>query len=159
MGQVVNGNDIPGLVPAQMGPITRLVVCITGKRSVIKRFFDIVFAAVGLVVAALLVAILVVLVKLDSPGPALFCQKRVGKDGQLFTLYKFRSMVCGAEKMSALANGVGKGNVFDRERDDPRLTDVGRIIRKLKVDELPQLVNVLKGEMSLLGPRPELPTR
>jgi hypothetical protein len=159
MSQVVGENDIPGLVPAQMGSVTRFVAGMTERRPLIKRAFDIVFAAFGLVAAAPLFVVLIVLVKLDSPGPVFFRQKRVGQGGHLFTLLKFRSMVCGADRVGLTANGVEKGSVFDQDGHDPRLTGVGRIIRKLKVDELPQLVNVLKGEMSLLGPRPELPTR
>ena len=87
-----------------------------------------------------------VLIKLDSPGPVIFCQQRVGKGGQPYTLYKFRSMFCDVERRRSPVSG---------ERD-PRLTRVGRVIRRLYLDELPQLYNVLKGEMSVFGPYPEL---
>ena len=87
-------------------------------------------------------------VKLTSPGPALFRQQRVGKDGRIFTLYKFRSMYLDAEMSS--------GAVWAKA-DDPRITRIGKWIRKLRIDELPQLFNVLKGEMSVVGPRPERP--
>lgn len=159
MTKMVYESHVPGLIPAHQNPVTQLVGSITAQNTAIKRMCDVVFAVAGLVLAAPLLAVVAVLVKLDSPGPALFRQERVGRDGRLFTLYKFRSMVCGADKMVVPANGVVGENASDRQEDDPRLTPVGRVIRILKVDELPQLINVLRGEMSLLGPRPERPAR
>ncbi|MBN1579711.1 MAG: sugar transferase [Anaerolineae bacterium] len=159
MGKMGYDGDVPGLVPADIDPVARRVAGTMAKYPGIKRAVDIVLAAAGLVVAAPLFALLVVLVKLDSPGSVFFRQKRVGKSGHLFTLFKFRSMVNGADKMDVMASGVKEGSTVGGDRHDSRLTSIGRIIRKLRVDELPQLVNVLKGEMSLLGPRPELPTR
>jgi len=105
-------------------------------------------AGVGMIVASPLMLLTAVAVRLSSPGPALYRQVRVGRDGQPFTLYKFRSMCPDAE--------AGTGAVW-AARDDPRVTPVGRIIRKIRFDELPQLFNVLKGEMSIVGPRPERP--
>lgn len=112
-----------------------------------KRAFDLAVAAVALVVCAPLLLALALLVKLDSPGPAFFCGPRVGKDGRLFRLYKLRTMVEGAEH---------QGPPLTAE-DDPRITRLGRSLRRRRLDELPQLVNVLKGEMSLVGPAPEDP--
>jgi Sugar transferases involved in lipopolysaccharide synthesis len=87
-------------------------------------------------------------IKLDSPGPVLYSQERTGLNGNLFTLYKFRTMVCDAEKLT--------GPVLATE-EDPRITRVGRILRKIRLDEIPQFWNVLKGDMSMVGPRPERP--
>jgi lipopolysaccharide/colanic/teichoic acid biosynthesis glycosyltransferase len=97
-------------------------------------------------------------IKLDSPGPVIFRQQRVGENGRLFSMLKFRSMYQDAEQRLAevLAEGEG-GQVIHKRRDDPRVTRVGRFIRATSLDELPQLFNVLKGEMSLVGPRPEQP--
>lgn len=103
-------------------------------------------------------ALVVILIKLESPGPVLFRQKRVGKWGQTFTCYKFRSMYIDAERRldELRALNEADGPVF-KMKNDPRVTRVGRIIRKLSIDELPQLFNVVKGEMSIVGPRPALP--
>jgi len=101
----------------------------------------------GLVLSAPIALITAVLIKLESPGSVLYRQERVGQDGAHFTLYKFRSMAEDAES---------EGPVWASE-NDPRATRVGRIIRKLRIDEIPQMINVLKGEMSFVGPRPERP--
>jgi exopolysaccharide biosynthesis polyprenyl glycosylphosphotransferase len=113
-----------------------------------KRLLDVVVSLVVLIAIAPVCALVAVLIKLDSKGPVLFTQKRVGKDGKIFTMGKFRSMVENAEQHS--------GPVW-AEKDDPRITRMGRIIRRLKIDEVPQLFNVLRGDMSLVGPRPERP--
>ena len=113
----------------------------------IKRGFDIVVAAIGLVLAAPIMVLTAVAVRLDSGGPILYCQERVGKDGRPFTLCKFRSMIADAEQGTP---------VWAREKDD-RVTRVGRFIRMTRLDELPQLWNVLRGDMSCVGPRPERP--
>lgn len=113
-----------------------------------KRLMDVVFSLLILIVFLPVWMITALLIKLDSKGPILLKQLRVGKDGKLFTMYKFRSMVEDAEKYS--------GPVW-AEKNDPRITRVGRIIRKLRLDEIPQFINILKGEMSLVGPRPERP--
>jgi len=113
----------------------------------IKRLFDIVVASVGLIVLTPLFVIVGLLVKLDSSGTVFYKGARIGKDGVLFEMYKFRTMVANADRMgSALTHS-----------QDCRITRVGRTLRKWKVDEFPQLINVLRGEMSVVGPRPESP--
>jgi exopolysaccharide biosynthesis polyprenyl glycosylphosphotransferase len=123
-----------------------------------KRVFDLLVSGVAFLLAAPLMLLVAVLIKLDSPGPVLFKQERVGESGRHFKMYKFRSMVQGAEKRSdeVIRRDVD-GTVTYKRRDDPRVTRVGRFIRRTSLDELPQLLNVLKGEMSLVGPRPEMP--
>lgn len=110
-----------------------------------KRVFDVVVAAMGLLVSAPLLLVIAATVRLSSPGPALFRQIRVGLGGAEFEILKFRSMRTGASGISVTAG------------DDPRITRVGRWLRSTKLDELPQLINVLRGDMSLVGPRPEVP--
>jgi len=124
-----------------------------------KRALDIVGATIGLVVAAPLFLVTALLVKLDSPGPVFFAQERVGFKRRRFRAHKFRTMVVGAEKMQPMLEPLNEadGPVFKIE-NDPRVTRVGRWLRRLSIDELPQLFNVLRGEMSLVGPRP-LPVR
>lgn len=114
---------------------------------VIKRIFDIVASLGGLIVLSPLLIIVAICIKLDSKGPVFFKQKRVCKNKKIFEIYKFRTMVTDAEK---LGKQITVGN-------DSRITRVGKFIRKCKLDEFPQLINVLKGEMSLVGPRPEVP--
>jgi lipopolysaccharide/colanic/teichoic acid biosynthesis glycosyltransferase len=99
------------------------------------------------------------MIKMESPGPVLFEQRRGGKDGQLFTIYKFRSMVEGAEDQQETLRDLNEadGPLF-KIKDDPRLTRLGKLMRRLSLDELPQLYNVLTGDMSLIGPRPPLPS-
>ena len=116
-------------------------------RDYVKRIIDLLIAIPVLIVAAIPMAIVALAVKLDSPGPVLFKQDRLGKDGKVFKMLKFRSMCVGAEKTGS---GVYSG------KGDARVTRVGRIIRATSLDELPQLFNVLRGDMSLLGPRPPL---
>ena len=113
----------------------------------VKRVFDLIVAATGLIVLSPLLLGITLVIKLTSPGPVLHRAQRVGRHGELFTLYKFRSMVVNAEQLGA---GI-------TAQDDPRITPIGRMLRRTKLDELPQLLNVLKGEMSLVGPRPEDP--
>lgn len=113
----------------------------------LKRAFDVVVSALVVLVALPLWAAVALAIKLDSPGPVFHRARRVGKDGRPFTLYKFRTMV-----VDAHARGPGITH-----RDDPRITRVGRFLRRMKIDEMPQLLNVLKGEMSIVGPRPEDP--
>ncbi len=112
-----------------------------------KRLFDLFFVIPGLIVLSPFLLIIALVIKLKDGGNVLFKQVRVGKDGKHFDVLKFRTMVLNAEK---LGNKVTTG-------DDPRITPIGRVLRKYKLDELPQLINVLKGEMSLVGPRPEVP--
>ena len=120
----------------------------------IKRAFDLVGAAVGLVLVAPLFAVLAVVIKLDSAGPVLFRQTRVGRDGKPFMMLKLRTMVDGADAMKNDLRARNEASGLFKIRDDPRITRVGRLLRNTSVDELPQLVNVLTGDMSLVGPRP-----
>ncbi len=124
-----------------------------------KRTIDIVFSAGVLVAFSWLFAILALAVKIDDPkGPVFFGQERVGKDGRTFKMWKFRSMCVDAEaKLADLKEMNEKDGPVFKIADDPRITRVGKVIRKLSLDELPQFVNVLKGEMSVVGPRPALP--
>lgn len=110
-----------------------------------KRLLDIVLAFLGISIALIPMIITAVLIRIDSKGPIIFRQKRIGKNGKVFEIYKFRSMVVDAEK----------GGVYSNDKDK-RLTRVGRILRMTSIDELPQLVNIIKGEMSFIGPRPPL---
>jgi len=125
---------------------------------VAKRLFDVLFALTGLLLLAPLLPMVVLLIKLDSPGTILFAQRRVGQGGRLFTCYKFRSMVRGAEAMKAdLAElNEATGPAF-KIREDPRITKVGAFLRRSSLDEIPQLFNVLRGQMSVVGPRPQIP--
>ncbi|MBD3179547.1 MAG: sugar transferase [Candidatus Latescibacteria bacterium] len=124
-----------------------------------KRTIDLVVASFIVLLVLPLIPVIVLLIKMDSRGPVLFRQKRVGKDGRVFDLYKFRSMVDGAEKaldsLRPLSNT--EGPIFKIE-EDPRITRVGRFLRRSSLDELPQIINVLKGDMSIVGPRPNLPS-
>ena len=113
----------------------------------LKRVLDIVFSLLAMVILSPLFLITAVAVRLDSRGPVIFRQKRLGLDARAFDIYKFRTMCVGAEHMGS---GVYSG------ADDARVTKVGRILRALSIDELPQLVNILRGEMSFIGPRPPL---
>lgn len=113
----------------------------------IKRLLDIMFSFIGIVVASPVLAIVALAVKLDSKGPVIFKQERLGKDGKVFLIYKFRSMCVGAEKM-----GSGQYSF----KGDSRITHVGKIIRATSLDELPQFFNIIKGDMSFIGPRPTL---
>lgn len=124
----------------------------------LKRALDLTVASIAFLFAAPIMAITALAIRIDSPGPILFKQVRVGKDGEHFYCYKFRSMSIDAERRKAdlIVSNEADGPVF-KMKDDPRTTRVGRVIRKLSIDELPQLLNVLKGEMSLVGPRPAIP--
>ena len=112
-----------------------------------KRLFDIAVSLTALVLLVPVLAVIALLVKLGSPGPVLYRQQRVSRGGRLFELLKFRTMVVGADRMAANVSATG----------DPRVTRVGAFLRKSYLDELPQLLNVLRGDMSLVGPRPETP--
>jgi exopolysaccharide biosynthesis polyprenyl glycosylphosphotransferase len=130
----------------------------SGTRLIVKAAFDKVFALAALVVAAPLLGALALAIKLDDGGPVLFKQARVGKDGRPFAVYKLRTMVPDAEERKAsLAWANQQQWPLFKIRRDPRLTRLGRWLRRWSLDELPQLVNVLAGEMSLVGPRPALP--
>ena len=126
--------------------------------EVIKRLIDVVCSFLGVLVLSPLFIIIAIIIKTTSKGPVFFFQKRVGKNGKEFDMYKFRSMVVNAEELKEklVAQNEMSGPMF-KMKDDPRVTKVGKFIRKTSIDELPQLWNVLKGDMSLVGPRPSLP--
>jgi exopolysaccharide biosynthesis polyprenyl glycosylphosphotransferase len=123
----------------------------------LKRAVDVVFSLFVLIIAAPLMGLIALGIKLDSPGPVLFRQARVGKGGRPFTVYKFRSMETGAEEQKELLRGLNEadGPIF-KIKDDPRVTRMGRWLRRFSLDELPQFYNVLRGDMSIIGPRPPL---
>ena len=131
---------------------------ISGLGQFIKRSIDILVSGGGLFITAPLMGLVALMIKMESPGPVLFAQERVGKNGRLFTLYKFRSMVEDAEerKDGLQALNEADGPLF-KIKNDPRITRLGKWIRRLSLDELPQLYNVLVGDMSLIGPRPPVP--
>ncbi len=114
----------------------------------VKRAIDIVISSLGLIILAPLFLVVAILIKRDSPGPVFFRQIRIGRDEKPFLICKFRTMVENAPRLGPELT----------QKDDPRITRVGRILRRTSIDELPQLINVLKGEMSLIGPRPEIPS-
>ena len=124
----------------------------------IKRLIDIICSFVGILVLSPLFIIIAIIIKFTSKGPVFFSQKRVGRNGKEFDMYKFRSMVVNAEELKEklAAQNEMSGPMF-KMKDDPRVTKVGKFIRKTSLDELPQLWNILKGDMSLVGPRPSLP--
>lgn len=127
--------------------------------SFLKRFFDIILSLLALVVLSPLFLVVMILISLwDGKGSPIFVQKRCGKDGRIFNLYKFRSMCMDAEKLKAKLQKYNEmdGPAF-KMKDDPRITGIGKFIRATNIDELPQLVNILKGDMSIVGPRPPLP--
>jgi exopolysaccharide biosynthesis polyprenyl glycosylphosphotransferase len=130
-----------------------------GFNAFLKRAVDIVASFSLLSIFSPLFLILTLLIKIDNEGPVLFMQERVGRDGKRFMMYKFRSMVKNAEKLLPKIQHLSEveGHIFKMKRD-PRITGVGRLMRKFSLDELPQLINVFKGEMSLVGPRPPIPS-
>ncbi len=124
----------------------------------VKRLFDVVASAVGVVVISPLLLVIAICIKVDDPhGPVFYTQTRVGKDGKEFKIIKFRSMVSNADELlSKLKDQNEVNGAMFKMRDDPRITRVGRVIRKYSLDELPQLINVVTGSMSIVGPRPPL---
>jgi len=154
--------DEPSFVLRRAEPLMLLSrPALVGSQLVLKRIMDLAGAAIGLVVLSPVFAIVSLVVKLTSPGPVLFRQVRVGLGGDPFVCLKFRTMVADAERMQA---DLAKANLHDADQrifklaNDPRLTSVGQFLRRSSLDELPQLLNVLRGEMSLVGPRPALPS-
>lgn len=126
--------------------------------NISKRALDIIASTLGLIILSPILLIVAILIKLESKGPAIFSQKRIGLNKKEFKMYKFRSMVQNAEELKEkLAKENEMSGPMFKMKNDPRVTKVGRFIRKTSIDELPQLINVLKGEMSLVGPRPSLP--
>lgn len=134
-------------------------ISISGSQRFVKRAMDVAISLLGIIFLFPIFILLAVMIRLDSPGPAVFRQIRVGKEEQLFACFKFRSMKVGAdeEKDRLLDKNEVRGPVF-KMRDDPRITGMGRFIRRTSLDELPQLFNVLMGHMSLVGPRPAIPS-
>ena len=131
---------------------------IDGFDRIAKRVFDLVLSILLLLLLWPGLLLVAILVKLDSPGPALFRQERVGENCRHFTMFKFRTMVLDAEQhLDEILEETDDGLRFNKRPDDPRVTRLGRFLRRSSVDELPQLLNVVRGEMSLVGPRPELP--
>jgi exopolysaccharide biosynthesis polyprenyl glycosylphosphotransferase len=158
--------DVPELAAprAEYHPIERLPIIEVapadrsiGKRRA-KRAFDLVLSFVGLLVAFPLILVSALLIKLDSPGPVFFRQVRIGRDGKEFAIHKLRTMRPGAEREveDLQHRNEGSGPLF-KIKDDPRVTRIGRFLRRTSLDEFPQLWNVFRGEMSLVGPRPPLP--
>lgn len=127
-------------------------------QRLVKRIFDLSLAVPFMLLMLPLMLLIAILIRLDTPGPILFRQKRVGENGRIFPMVKFRTMVVGAEKLQAQVNHVnGNGDLIHKQEDDPRVTRIGRFLRRTSLDELPQLLNVVRGDMSLVGPRPEMP--
>ena len=128
-----------------------------GANSAAKRIFDMLFATVALIVALPLMIATAIAVKVSSRGPIFYCSERIGLNGQRFTMCKFRTMYRGADAMVADMIAANGGNpLFFKAKDDPRITGVGRLLRKFSIDELPQLFNVLIDDMSIVGPRPQV---
>lgn len=124
----------------------------------LKRTMDVICSLVGLIILSPIFLVVAILIRVESEGNAIFAQERVGKNGKRFKMYKFRSMVVNAEELKDKLTSKNEmtGPMF-KMKDDPRITKIGKFIRKTSIDELPQLINVFKGEMSLVGPRPSLP--
>jgi len=131
---------------------------VEGFPRLIKRIFDLAVTLLLLIPAAPLMGLIALLIRLDSGGPVLLRQQRVGENSRLFSMYKFRSMQPGGESSVGEPRGPEAVSLpIHKRKDDPRVTRVGRLLRRYSLDELPQLINVLKGDMSLVGPRPEMP--
>lgn len=132
---------------------------LTESQRLIKRIFDLIVAGFMLIPALPLMIVITILIWLDDGAPIFFKQKRVGANGRQFMMYKFRTMVKNAEELRAQVVTMDKnGNVIHKQKNDPRITRMGQILRRLSLDELPQLLNIMRGSMSLVGPRPELPS-
>ncbi|MCS6880089.1 MAG: sugar transferase [Oscillochloridaceae bacterium] len=131
---------------------------LTEPQRILKRLFDIFASATLLLLLSPLMLLIALLIKLESPGPVFFMQERIGEQGRRFKMIKFRSMYQDAERRwHEVARRDEQGNLIHKMEDDPRVTRIGRKLRRTSLDELPQLINVLRGEMSLVGPRPEMP--
>jgi exopolysaccharide biosynthesis polyprenyl glycosylphosphotransferase len=141
-----------------LGGVPIVTICSgppSGWQLLAKRLIDMCGSAMLLIALAPLLMIVALLIKLDSPGPVFYTQQRVGLNRRHFKLFKFRTMAAGADKQQAMLEGLNEkdGPIF-KIKDDPRITRIGRFLRHYSLDELPQLFNVFKGEMSLVGPRP-----
>lgn len=158
IGYLVRRKKFAAQAPAEETVEDWSQVGLVGWRATAKRVADVIGASMLLLILGPFMLLTAAAIKLDSKGPALFKQDRIGKNGRRFTFYKFRSMFENAEQIrdALLHLNEADGPVF-KIRNDPRVTRVGRFLRKTSLDELPQLINVLKGDMSLVGPRPPLP--
>ena len=141
----VISHKLEGVIPHHL-PLSLYFSQDRPLRDLLIRSFDVSLSLLAVFILSPLFVLIFFLVKIDSPGPVIYKQKRIGKDGQIFTMYKFRTMVSDAEK---------KWGLLPAERKDPRITKIGALLRSARLDEIPQLFNVLKGEMSMVGPRPE----
>jgi exopolysaccharide biosynthesis polyprenyl glycosylphosphotransferase len=142
-----------GLTALSLRPVR-----LTGTQVIAKRAFDLTVAGLGTLLLSPIFLAIAAAIKITTPGPVFFRQRRVGHRGRPFTILKFRTMQVGAEQLiDELRERHGVENLMFKLKDDPRVTAVGRFLRKLSMDELPQLINVVKGDMSLVGPRPPLP--
>jgi exopolysaccharide biosynthesis polyprenyl glycosylphosphotransferase len=150
VGSAVEFEDLDGLTMLGVRPFG-----LPRSSRLLKRAFDLVVTSIGLIAVGPIIAAIAVAIRLDSKGPIFFRQVRVGRDGRHFRIYKFRSMVVNAEEQKDLLRGLNEvGDGMFKITDDPRVTRVGNFLRKTSLDELPQLFNVMRGEMSLVGPRP-----
>jgi exopolysaccharide biosynthesis polyprenyl glycosylphosphotransferase len=143
-----------------LGPVPLIGLrdpAIDGMQRIMKRVMDIVLSGAALVLLAPLFAAVAAAIKLEDRGPVIYRTARMGEDGSVFQMLKFRSMVVGADRLAPPPPAGAADGALHKRPDDPRVTRVGRVLRRYSLDELPQLVNVLRGEMSLVGPRPELP--
>lgn len=133
-------------------------LALTQPQRFVKRLFDLIISTCLLIILSPLLLLIALVIKFDSAGPVLFCQQRIGENGTLFRMIKFRSMCSDAEeRWQEVAQRDAYGRLIHKTDTDPRITRLGRLLRRTSVDELPQLINVLRGEMSLVGPRPEMP--
>jgi exopolysaccharide biosynthesis polyprenyl glycosylphosphotransferase len=131
---------------------------ISDDQRMLKRAFELVFIALIFIPCLIFMSIIALLIRLTGPGDIIFRQKRVGENGRLFEMYKFRSMIPKADQMHSLVEEIDdQGRLVHKKSGDPRVTRLGAFLRRTSMDELPQIFNVLRGEMSLVGPRPELP--
>lgn len=131
---------------------------LTPFQRLVKRAFDLLVTSAGMVVVLPVITLCAIAIKLDSPGPVFFKQERIGEGGKPFRMWKFRTMVVDAEqRQHEVISYDEEGNILHKRADDPRVTRVGRFLRRTSIDELPQVFNILRGEMSLVGPRPEMP--
>jgi exopolysaccharide biosynthesis polyprenyl glycosylphosphotransferase len=126
-------------------------------RLLVKRFFDIVVSLAALILLSPFIAVIAAIIKLTSRGPVVYSQERCGLNGRKFTMYKFRSMVENADELKTRYVHMSERSVAFKIAHDPRVTPIGRWLRKFSIDEVPQLYNVLRGEMSIVGPRPPIP--
>ncbi len=148
-----------GLLPRGHGARVRLRLLTTAMLRALKRCFDVLAAILLLVLFSPVFLVTALAITMENHGPVFFTQVRIGRNGRPFDFYKFRSMVVDAEKRKGSLSHMNESadGILFKIRNDPRVTRVGRFIRKYSIDELPQLLNVLKGDMSLVGPRPALP--